>query len=347
MNVILIPAYQPDERLLPLCRELVSLGFPAVVVIDDGSRTECAPLFEQAERIGCAVLHHPQNQGKGAAIKTGLRYARETLSADGFLTCDADGQHRPEDVAKVAKAMDEHPEALILGTRDFTRPEVPRQSRFGNRFSSMFFRYSTGQVCTDTQTGLRGIPASLFDLAVSIEGDRYDYEMDFLLKAAKGGTPILPVPIETVYLDKNKSSHFRPIVDSFRIYREPFTFALVSLASFAIDITLFSVFSDVLDGHVLYSVAAATLIARLISGVFNFFMNRIVSFRNFESLLRQFRRYFALYVLLLGLSIGLVSFFVWLLPIPRVAIKIVVDAALWVGSFLVQKHWVFARRKPQ
>jgi glycosyltransferase involved in cell wall biosynthesis len=344
MNVIIIPAYEPDERLKTLVEELLPLPFRRIVVIDDGSSPECLPLFDTLEEHGCVVLHHAVNQGKGAAIKTGIAYAREHLEDfGGYVTCDADGQHRAEDIQKVSEAMADAPCALVMGARDLTAKNVPAKSRFGNGFSSFYFRLSTGIVCKDTQTGLRGIPVSMTDLALGIPENRYDYEMNFLMKVAKEGNGIVNIPIATVYLDRNSSSHFKPLLDSFRIYKEPLKFALSSLLCAAVDLGIFTILAHVLEGHVFESVFIATVTARVVSGILNFLLNRIWSFQNYSSIVRQFRRYFLLYLLQLGLSIAFVSLLAFL-PISLTVIKIFVDGTLFLGSFFIQKRWVFAKK---
>jgi len=345
MNVIIIPAYQPDNKLNQLVNELLALHFQQIVVIDDGSSVEHQPLFSALAARGCHVLHHAVNAGKGAAIKTGIRYASEQLSGfTGYVTCDADGQHPAPDILNVSIALDANPAALILGTRDFSQKNVPAKSRLGNRFSSFYFKATTGMTCLDTQTGLRGIPAAMTGLALAIPGNRYDYEMSFLLRVAKDGNKIMAVPITTVYLDDNISSHFRPFVDSVKIYIEPIKFALSSLLCAGVDLGLFTLLSTVLSDHIFKVVFIATVAARVVSGILNFLLNRMWSFRNKSPIQRQFLRYFALYLVQLGLSIAFVSLLAFL-PIHLTVIKLFVDGLLFVGSFFIQKHWVFRKHK--
>ncbi|HAQ56920.1 MAG TPA: family 2 glycosyl transferase [Acholeplasmatales bacterium] len=343
MNVILIPAYQPDEKLDRLVDELIALKSGPIVVVDDGSDPSCAPVFSAVAASGCIVLRHPLNQGKGAAIKTGIRYAADHFpDASGYVTCDADGQHRPSDILRVGQSLDAHPDALVLGSRDFSGPDVPRNSRLGNRFSSWFFKLSTGLVCGDTQTGLRGIPKNLTDAALSLSENRYDYEMTFLLTTAKAGVMLLLVPIETVYLDQNASSHFRPFVDSVRIYRQPIRFLLASILSTIVDLLLFDLFTHLLEGPVVRIIVIATVVARVVSGVLNFLLNRHWSFRNPGSIRRQFLRYFALYLAQLLLSAAFVALLSFL-PVSHTLVKALIDGTLFFGSYFVQKRWVFKR----
>ena len=111
--------------------------------------------------------------------------------------------------------MREHPEGLVLGVREFAG-KIPFRSRLGNVWTRALFRLVTGISLRDTQTGLRGIPRGLFERLLGIPGDRYEYELRMLVDARFHPSPPLQVPIETVYIDGNKSSHFRPFEDTVR-----------------------------------------------------------------------------------------------------------------------------------
>ena len=214
-NVVCIPAYKPDHRLLDLVEALENVGLIRIVLADDGSGSEYTPVFAHV----------------GAALRTGIEMAVHQFGRNiNVFTADADGQHLAQDIVRIADAMDTYPDHLVLGVRDFDKENVPPKSRMGNRITSAFFRAATGVSCNDTQTGLRGIPASLIPLALRCKGDRYDYEMNFLTEAVKSA-PLLMIPIETVYEDGNKGSHFRPVRDSFLIYREPLKKAGIGLAA--------------------------------------------------------------------------------------------------------------------
>ena len=176
-------------------------------------------MFDRLEKSGCTVCRHIKNMGKGRALKTGIRRAAESFPGlSGVVTADADGQHLPRDIMRLAGALAGSPESLILGARDFSSPQVPPRSRLGNRITSFIFRRITGVGCSDTQTGLRAIPAHHIAFCLSVPGERYEYETNLLISAAKKGIPFKTIPIETVYLEKNRSSHFNPVLDSARIY---------------------------------------------------------------------------------------------------------------------------------
>ena len=210
---VLIPAYQPDESLVTLVEELRA-RFVHVVVVDDGSTVGAEAFASVRPRVD-ALLAHERNRGKGAALRTGFAWIRENLPhVKGVVTADADGQHKVADICRVAAEVPSWQGGLVLGVRRFVG-RVPLRSRFGNFWARVFFWILTGLPVSDTQTGLRGIPHDLLGRMLEIAGDRYEYEMRMLVDARKHARRPKQIPIETVYLPGNKSSHFRPLRDSF------------------------------------------------------------------------------------------------------------------------------------
>ncbi len=340
MNSIIIPAYEPDLLMISLIDEIKKVSSLPIIVVNDGSSRPKKVLFDEAKQKGCHVIHHPQNQGKGAAIKTGIEYASHLDNITGYITVDADGQHAVSDILQLDATLIQNPEAFVLGVRRFNGKDVPVKSRFGNWFSRLYMKTNTGRNIEDTQTGLRGIPKSLTLDALSIIENHYDYEMNFLMKIAKSNINIIQVPIKTIYLDDNSSSHFNPIVDSIRIYKQPIKFAISSLTSALLDISIFTIMTLVLDKSIFILVLLSTVIARITSGGYNFMLNRVWSFQSFHSIRTQFKRYLMLYLVQLSLSV----LFVYLLSFMTMHLtlaKVIVDGTLFVGSYFIQKHWVF------
>lgn len=227
-TVILLPVYQPGHRLPDLLRELsgAAPGYTHLIV-DDGSSPTSGEVLQQAEDLGATVLRHERNRGKGIALKTGFRYAAEQHPGSDVVCADADGQHSVTDIVRVA----EHVAAIghtVLGVRRFA-DDVPLRSKFGNTVTQALFRAATGRDVQDTQTGLRAYPATLLTWLQTVPGERFEYEMNVLLEAARAGHPIDELVITTTYLDDNASSHFSALSDSARIYWPLLRYAASSL----------------------------------------------------------------------------------------------------------------------
>ncbi len=328
---VLIPAYQPDQKLIELVN-LLSLQYP-VVVVDDGSGKSYAQVFSDLLDTGAVILHHTCNRGKGAALKTGIRYLSEQSNTDGVVTADADGQHTIEDISRIAEAMQAHPNTFILGGRNFK--EMPSRSRFGNTATCFFFRLLTRLRITDTQTGLRGLPACLFPQLLALDGDRYEYEMNMLLSLRQWGVDYLEIPIRTIYLDDNRSSHYRVLRDSFRIFSRVLKYAMSSIICAGVDYLLYILLLQV------FGPAASYALARLCSATLNYQLNCRIVFNRKPSWKNAIQ-----YTLLAAVSLatGSVSVsFLSGLGLNSVLAKLLIDLLLFFGNYLVQKRLIFRR----
>lgn len=333
--IVIIPAYQPDEKLLKLVKDLREDTDYPLLIVNDGSSPDKAPLFDTLAAYA-TVLTHPVNMGKGAALKTALRYVQENYPPDvGVVTVDADGQHLPTDIVRVSEAWAAAPEKLVLGSRLFTG-KVPFKSRAGNAITRFVFAMSTGVKVFDTQTGLRAFGAFRIPLMLSMKGDRYEYEINVLLYATRHRIPIEEVPIETVYIEDNASSHFHPVRDAWRIYKMILLFAASSLIACLLDYVLVlgirAALGDVSNG-LLISVVAA----RVLSSLANYFINCKLVFqhRSRSSILRYY---------LLAAGILLVNYLL-LSAVTRVMSlalgKLLVELVLYPVSFYFQRKFVF------
>lgn len=337
-RIALIPAYEPDERLIALVKTMTDRGF-LVLIVDDGSGAAYQRIFEAAGQAA-TVLTHERNRGKGAAVKTGLAWISENLSAPyTVVTMDADGQHLPEDAARICATSEAEPDALILGGRKF-EGNVPLRSRFGNGVTRWVFRLSTGAKVYDTQTGLRAFSDRLLPAMLDVKGERYEYEMNVLMQWAQESRPLRELPIRTVYLDGNRSSHFHALRDSARIYWEILKFSASSLMSFVLDYGLFCLFS-LLTGRVVFSNAAA----RLISGSVNYTVNRKLVFESRADVGRSLLQYALLAAGILAVNTMSLWLLVTTLGMNRYLAKILVEAVLFAASYLVQKPWIFRKKE--
>ena len=163
--ITLIPAYEPDEKLIVLLRELKDKEITSVVV-NDGSSPSYNPIFEEAKKYGI-VLSYEENRGKGAALKYGLSYIKEHFGSDDIvITADADGQHTPSDILHIGSFAAGHTDAFVLGSREL-KGKVPVRSRLGNGITQWVYNTFFGQNIRDTQTGLRAFSTKWIPLMIS------------------------------------------------------------------------------------------------------------------------------------------------------------------------------------
>ena len=218
---IVIPSLSPGKELMDYTKELIKYNFNKIIIINDGSSFEYDHIFNSLKELKeVTVLKHDVNKGKGAALKTAFNYIKTNgKDIKGILTVDSDGQHLPEDCVRIAEEMLKGERGLYLGCRDFNDPIVPWKSRTGNRMTSFFFKLLYKQELNDTQTGLRGFLVDDLDLMINTEGERYEYEMEQLIKASLNGLKLICLPIKTVYMNNNEGSHFRPIQDGLKVYK--------------------------------------------------------------------------------------------------------------------------------
>ena len=347
----IIPAYEPLPSLPELVRETLKITLlKGVVVVDDGSVKEgTAETFAEIEKIGgCILLRHPRNKGKGASMKTAFKYLLEKdEDIIGAVTVDADGQHLPVDIEKVLSSFLEHREDYVLGVRDFSTLEVkiPWRSRFGNNMTEKVFKLFTGTPLKDTQTGLRVYPRDFMKEALNIKPDRYEFELEALLRYYRCGMGVIrQVPITTVYEENNPSSHFNPIKDSIRIYAIFFKFIGASVISSIIDFIIFSIMILCLgpDRIILgcTSILWSLLTARIISCSVNFILDKEAVFGSKGHWLRQSLLFFLLAVFLFTASYfgirGLKHF-----GIHPILAKILVEGTLFFLSFAFQNSVIF------
>lgn len=340
---LVIPAYEPSTGLLTLVQQLVEYSFAAIVVIDDGSGPPSKAIFDQVEvEEGVTLLRHRANRGKGAALKSAFQHISDDSEkkVSNIITLDADGQHCVEDIVAIAQRCRDEGDKLIMGVRAFS-DDVPLRSRFGNLLTRRVLCWINQVDLQDTQTGLRCLPLAFAEQTLAIEADRYEFELECILLAKQMGISIVQHQIQTIYIDDNISSHFRPIVDSLRIYHVFGRYLMVSIGSFLLDISLFTLFYF-FSGYIV----ASTYLARLLSGYFNFYLNKHSVFHSHDK-----QRY-------LGESIGYIVLAVFIATLSGIAVnklvpltnwhatpvKIVVDTNLFVLSFLVQKFIVFRNR---
>lgn len=352
---VIIPSLDPDEKLLRTVESLEKVGFKNIILVNDGSKRENLKFFPSLDGYeGRILLHHTENKGKGAALKTAFKYVLETRpDLFGVITADGDGQHLAEDILACSEQMLET-ESVVLGCRDFSGEDVPKRSRFGNRTTSLVMRLFCGIKLSDTQTGLRAFPYKYLADMLEVKGERFEYETNMLISFKQKAIPYTEKKIETVYIEENKTSHFRTVRDSVRVYRFILSYCLSSVLSALVDEGAFFLFLKLINAGGL-TVLISTVFARIISSLTNFAINKNKVFSNKGSVIKTLLKYYALAIPQMLVSAGLVyalSAIARLIGIGSndivlTLIKVVVDTVLFFASFRIQQNWVFADKKKE
>lgn len=349
---IVLPSLDPDKKFKAVVDGLVEIGFEHIVIVDDGSDAEHRVWFDAVEDYPqTCVLHHEVNRGKGRALKTAFEYVMKELpGVDGVITIDGDGQHLADDIIACGERMLEQQDKVVLGCRDFNQPGIPPRSVAGNKTTSRLFRICYGIVLSDTQTGLRAIPAKYLPAFCGIEGERFEYETNMLLNMKRMGIAFYEQPIATVYDPDDYSSHYNAVKDSLRIFKVMIKFMLSSLGTTVLDLAVFYLmmrFFGVAAGK--YAELLATVVARAISSFANFSANNAMVFENKSHYKRAMFRYYCLAIPQMLVSAGLVTLINGLLansvPIIATVIKFAVDTMLFFLSYYIQREWVFSQKK--
>lgn len=348
-SAVIIPALNPISTLADFVQELLECGIPEVIVVNDGSDGSFNDIFHEVEQLEhCTVLVHEVNRGKGRALKTAFAYFIEYYSyLDGVITADADGQHTVEDICRIGGNLSLKKNSFILGVRNFNDPSVPKRSYMGNLMTSFLFKSLYGYNLQDTQTGLRGIPVSELTWMIEMSGERYDFEINMLIKARQRNIGFSTVPIKTVYYDKNSGSHFSTIKDAIPIFLRLISgliqYSGATIVSGAIDILAFFVFNSFVFVNLSLPVRilVSTMIARLLSSILNFLMNRRLIFADHGKFARSAVRYYIWAIFLMMISYSLVYTISLFWRVNASIIKLIIDISLGFLSYQVQLRWVF------
>ena len=352
---VVLPSLDPDAKFSGVVSGLAEGGFEHIVIVDDGSDEAHRHWFDQAEAYPqCTVLHHEENKGKGRALKTAFSYVREQLPAlKGVITIDGDGQHLLPDIIQCGNVMLENENKVVLGCRDFDLPQVPPRSVAGNKFTSTAFRIFFGIHLSDTQTGLRAIPSRYLEEFCAIAGERFEYETNMLLQMKRNGIGFIEQPIETVYDPEDYSSHYNAVKDSWKLAKVMIRFlfsgsgaryVISSAAAFGLDYLiyagLFTAFGNAKE-------ALFHLLATFLSSVLNFHMNKFWVFQKKGDYGKELLGYYAICIPRTLLSTLAASTLIAALeastPALAVAVRLVVDIALFIAAYVLQKKFVFRK----
>lgn len=352
--IVVIPSYEPPLSFITYVQDLVKRKLE-VIVINDGSSEKYDSVYNQIKDInGVTLLSYNDNRGKGYALKFAFNYICENyLDNYAVVTADCDGQHAVNDVLALSQTAKTYKNSLVLGVRDFSSEKVPRRSRFGNVSTRRLFSLLYGLKLKDTQTGLRAFTSELIGDMLTINGNRFEYEMNALIVLHKKNISFIEVPIETIYEEKpkevEKRSHFKTFSDSLKVWsvllKNVNTYLIAVIISLIVEICLFSVSEYLIFKNLspylktLYS----SVIARVISSIVNYHLNYKFVFNGKGK--STVVRYYALWVGLLTSSYLLTNLFGNVLGLPIVLFKLIVDGVLAIISYRIQTIWVFPHKK--
>lgn len=339
LPIALIPAYKPTEEVINITKTLIEAKvFEKIYCVDDGSGKNYEEIFNSLNDLGVIILRHAINMGKGMALKTGFNIILSNHPTTcGIVTLDADGQHLPKDVIKVALSLNKYNNYLILGCRSFDKKDIPLRSKFGNILTKGVFSIIAGSKVTDTQTGLRGIPTILIPKLLKLKTRSYDFELDMLICAKESRIKYKEIPITTVYEDNNPTSNFNPLTDSFKIYFVFLRYIWVGLISFIIDFVSFLIFLHIF----LLPVTYANISARAISSIINFLLNRKFVFKSKANILIEYFKYITLVIYIAIVNTSIVYFIYNYVSKFSVGVKLIAEIATFLVTFILARNFVF------
>lgn len=322
-KIVLIPAYEPDDKLIELVKKLKC----DVIVVNDGSNKDYDKIFDEVKKYA-KVITYDVNKGKGYALKTGLKYIKDNYKNNYvIITMDCDGQHSINDLDKLYNYAKENKNTLVLGKR-LRGDNTPLRSYLGNSITKFIYKIVTKKDIYDTQTGYRAFSNELIDYHLNIPGNRYEYEMNTLLYL--NDIKIKEIEVETIYIENNKNSHFNGLKDSFRIYKQIIKFSSISIMSFLIDYIFYIFF------NMLFNISLSNIFARVISATFNYSMNKRVVFNSKNSIYKSLPKYILLAIFILLFNTCILNLFVYF-GLDKYISKIISELLSFVISFIIQK----------
>lgn len=340
--IVVIPCYNPNIELFDKLLKELKAEFKNVIIVNDGSDKIFDEYFNELKK-DYPLLTHYVNLGKGRALKTAFNYILNNYQGyDAIVTADADGQHLVKDIKKCALEAIKYPDSLVLGKRDFDKKNVPFKSRYGNKITRNIFKLFVGISISDTQTGLRAMSLNVASKLLDIAGERYEYETKTLIACQEKDIPLKEVPISTVYINDNKTSHFHPIRDSYMIYRLFFKYIFSAISSYLIELIFFSIFLSIFSHlSLINSILITTIVSRIISSIYNYFVNARLVFKKASN--SSIIKYFILVIIQMFASGIIVSLIVNGTLLNTYLVKIIVDAIIFIVNFIIQREWVFKK----
>jgi glycosyltransferase involved in cell wall biosynthesis len=208
---VIVPTYNNHKTLKKVLDSVLDFT-PNVIIINDGSTDSTPEILKSYSEL--TQIHHPENLGKGRALRNGFRKAIE-MKFEYAITIDSDGQHFASDIPNFIAEIQNEPNSLLIGSRNMTQENVPKKSSFGNKFSNFWFKFETGIKLEDTQSGFRLYPLNL--IPKKFYTNKFEFEIEVIVRSAWKGITVKNIPIQVLYDPAERVSHFRPFRDFTRI----------------------------------------------------------------------------------------------------------------------------------
>jgi hypothetical protein len=336
----IIPSLNPDDNLIKLVHNLLSVSNNKIFIVNDGSKDNSNFIFNKIKNISSKriyLLENAINMGKGASLKMVFNFILTKFPLiEGVVTLDSDGQHLIKDCIRILEELKKDNKAFVLGYRTFSK-DIPLKSYIGNNISKFIYKLVLGRNFKDTQTGLRGLSRSFMIECLRIKSNRFEFETEQLALSVNHNINIIEIPIETIYIENNKASSFKPFVDSFKIYFVLFRYGLSSMLT---AITDFIVFLIALQFE--SSILVANMLARTVALFVQFKLLNVLVFKT-NATIKNFL-FYILYVYL----VGMISIFVQLQLsnlLTEVQSKIIVEVALFFINFTFLRLFIFRHKE--
>ena len=350
-KITVIPAYEPPDTFADYAAQVLQVS-DALVVVNDGSGREYDAVFENIKKLeGATVLSYAENMGKGYALKTAFAYCAEHCAlTDILVTADCDGQHAVSDVAAICDTAMQHPDACVLGVRDFNHPNVPPRSKAGNTNTLRILRLLFSLELTDSQTGLRAFTVKTAQEFLRISGNRFEYETGMLIYAKRNHISIQEVPIQTIYPENPQEhvSHYKTFRDSLRIAGMMLRYLSGSMISGILatiaDLGIFSLLTYVVFPKTAPTYTLiATVSGKIVSSLINFGFNCKYVFHGKAR--QSVGRFYMVWFGQLLLSYGNICLFGHGLGGHLTLMKLIGDCVLALFTYKLQCNWVYEQPK--
>lgn len=208
---VIVPTYNNHKTLKKVLDSILDFT-SKIIIVNDGSTDTTNEILKQYSEL--TQIHHPRNIGKGRALRNGFRKAIE-MHFEYAITIDSDGQHFASDIPNFIEEIQKESNSLLIGSRNMTQENVPKKSSFGNKFSNFWFKFETGIVLEDTQSGFRLYPLKL--IPKQFYTNKFEFEIEVIVRSAWKGIVVKNIPIQILYDPAERVSHFRPFKDFTRI----------------------------------------------------------------------------------------------------------------------------------